>query len=193
MSKLRSFAHPLDEVSQTHHDTSTAHPHHVPTNAASTKAAVSAAKQRPLNLRRRDLMSTITREINWLCQSADEFFLCAGVVGLRLGCEGVTVGQIHEWRDQLLARRDTLSSAVKLFVWVYAHGGKTNLLQHPEDIPEVSHIVAGSCTIGVLRSLHSAMRIGFGQHWGWECEYALGLLDEEIAARIQERSHEEDE
>jgi hypothetical protein len=194
MPNLLSFANPLDEVSQTHRDnTSNAHPHHVATNAASTEAAGSAAKQQTLTQRRRDLMPTITREINWLCRSADEFFLCVGIVGLRLECEGVTVGQIHQWRHQLFVRRCRLTCAVEEFVWTYAHRGKTNLLQHPEDVPEVSHIVACGGTIGVLRSLHSALREGFGQHWAWECEYALGLLDEEIGARIEERSQEEDE
>jgi hypothetical protein len=114
----------------------------------------------------------------------------AQAVGINLAREGVTEAQVREWRDRLLTMRRMLTRDVEDFVWRYARGGTTDLVEHPEDTPDVANIVAGDTTIVILRSLGLALYEGVKQHPSWEGIEVMKLLSDDIDLRLEQRPYE---
>ena len=140
--------------------------------------------------RRNDAIQAISFEVLGIGLSADRFFAHAGAVGINLAREGVTIAQVREWQGRLLTMRRMLTRDVEDFVWRYARGGTTDLVEHPEDTPDVANIVAADYTIGILRSLGLALCEG-QQHPSWESVEVMKRLSEEIRLRLEQRPYED--
>jgi uncharacterized protein with GYD domain len=138
-----------------------------------------------------DTIDTFFSDVLGIGISADRFFMHAQVVGINLAREGVTIAQVREWQDRLRTMRRMLTRDVEDFVWRYAHSGTTDLVEHPEDAPDVANIVAGDTTIVILRSLGLALCEGLKQHPSWEGVEAIKLLKDHIDHRLEQRPHEE--
>jgi hypothetical protein len=129
-------------------------------------------------------------EVGRIGISADLFFMDAQAVGINLARAAVTIAQVREWQDQLLTRHRDLTGNVQDFVWRYTCGRTTDLLERPEDTPDVSNIVAGDTTIVILRALGLALCEGVKQHLSWEGVEAVNQLSLEIERRLEQPSYE---